>query len=546
MRKYIFKSIIYLCAIFLHSFSSAQTTLAILDFEGRNISQGEALTLTDRFRNEIIKTNKYIVVERSAMDEILKEQGFQQTGCTTNECAVEVGQLLGVQQMITGSIGKVGDIFTVSVRIIDIQTGEILKTTDYDIRGDISEMLTRGMREVALKLVTGKDIVAPSVFYGVGSLYLSTDPQGASVRIDNRNIDGMTPLTIENLSAGEHFVQVEKGNSFGKETINIEPDIINRVSIKLGAYTVNLNVFSTPDGEVYVDGKKYGTTPLTIKDLTVGTHRLKVVKTGFVDHISDVLLERGKVNKVEVTLDLMPQLSINSNPTGANIKISGQQNKYSTQKKHIELNPGEYQITLTKQNFEPYLENITLKGGDVKTIDAVLVRKTGLIRVLSTEQPNINFTLSGLKTTKGITPQTINELPIGKYTILLHKQGYISLEKKINVDWKKTTTVSASLKSINAIEKEISSLKLKRNLWIAGGTVLTGIGGYLRFSADKHYDEYRSAISDAGDLHKTVEMEDSINPIALGLGGGCFIPSVFYHNKIGQLKNVLEEGVIKE
>jgi len=546
VRKYIFKSIIYLCAIFLHSFSSAQTTLAILDFEGRNISQGEALTLTDRFRNEIIKTNKYIVVERSAMDEILKEQGFQQTGCTTNECAVEVGQLLGVQQMITGSIGKVGDIFTVSVRIIDIQTGEILKTTDYDIRGDISEMLTRGMREVALKLVTGKDIVAPSVFYGVGSLYLSTDPQGASVRIDNRNIDGMTPLTIENLSAGEHFVQVEKGNSFGKETINIEPDIINRVSIKLGAYTVNLNVFSTPDGEVYVDGKKYGTTPLTIKDLTVGTHRLKVVKTGFVDHISDVLLERGKVNKVEVTLDLMPQLSINSNPTGANIKISGQQNKYSTQKKHIELNPGEYQITLTKQNFEPYLENITLKGGDVKTIDAVLVRKTGLIRVLSTEQPNINFTLSGLKTTKGITPQTINELPIGKYTILLHKQGYISLEKKINVDWKKTTTVSASLKSINAIEKEISSLKLKRNLWIAGGTVLTGIGGYLRFSADKHYDEYRSAISDAGDLHKTVEMEDSINPIALGLGGGCFIPSVFYHNKIGQLKNVLEEGVIKE
>lgn len=546
MRKYIFKSIIYLCAIFLHSFSSAQTTLAILDFEGRNISQGEALTLTDRFRNEIIKTNKYTIVERTEMEEILKEQGFQQTGCTSNECVVEVGALLGVQQMISGSIGKVGDIFTVSVRIIDIQTGEILKTTDYDIRGDISEMLTRGMREVALKLVTGKDIVAPSVFHGVGSLYLSTDPQGASVRIDNRNIDGMTPLTIENLSAGEHFVQVEKGNSFGKETINIEPDIINRVSIKLDAYTVNLNVFSTPDGEVYVDGKKYGTTPLTIKDLTVGTHRLKVLKTGFVDHISDVLLERGKVNKVEVTLDLMPQLSINSNPTGANIKISGQQNKYSTQKKHIELNPGEYQITLTKQNFEPYLENITLKGGDVKTIDAVLVRKTGLIRVLSTEQPNINFTLSGLKTTKGITPQTINELPIGKYTILLHKQGYISLEKKINVDWKKTTTVSASLKSINAIEKEISSLKLKRNLWIAGGTVLTGIGGYLRFSADKHYDEYLSAISDAGDLHKTVEMEDTVNPIVLGMGGGCFIPSVFYHTKIGQLKNVLEEGVIRE
>jgi len=296
MKKYILNSIIMsMVAIFLHSFSSAQTTLAVLDFEGRNISQGEALTLTDRFRNEIIKTNKYIVVERGAMEEILEEQGFQQIGCTSNECVVEVGQLLGVQQMISGSIGKVGDVFTVSVRIIDIQTGEILKTTDYDIKGDIGEMLTRGMREVALKLVTGKDIVPPSILYGEGSLYLSTDPPGATVTIDNRDFDGITPLTIENLSAGEHFVQVEKGNTFGKFTVIIEPNVINRASIKLSAYIVNLNVFSTPDGgSVSLDGKQYGTTPLTIKDLTVGTHRLKVDKTGFVDHISDVLLEKGK------------------------------------------------------------------------------------------------------------------------------------------------------------------------------------------------------------------------------------------------------------
>ena len=154
MQKYFLKLIIMsLVTIFLHSFSSAQTTLAILDFEGRNISQGEALTLTDRFRNEIIKTNKYIVVERGAMEEILEEQGFQQTGCTSNECVVEVGQLLGVQQMISGSIGKVGDIFTVSVRIIDIRTGEIINVIDYDHSGDLGKLLTVGMRMTAQRLV---------------------------------------------------------------------------------------------------------------------------------------------------------------------------------------------------------------------------------------------------------------------------------------------------------------------------------------------------------------------------------------------------------
>ena len=548
MQKYFLKLIIMsLVTIFLHSFSSAQTTLAILDFEGRNISQGEALTLTDRFRNEIIKTNKYIVVERGAMEEILEEQGFQQTGCTSNECVVEVGQLLGVQQMISGSIGKVGDIFTVSVRIIDIRTGEILKTTDYDIKGDISEMLTRGMREVALKLVTGKDIVTPSILYGEGSLYLSTDPPGATVTIDNRDFDGITPLTIENLSAGEHFIQVEKENTFGKQTVNIEPNVINRASIKLGAYTVNLNVFSTPDGgSVSLDGKQYGTTPLTIKDLTVGTHRLKVDKTGFVDHISDVLVEKGKVNTVEVTLDVTPQLTINSNPTGANIRISEHPKEYLTTHKYIELNPGEYQITLTKQKYEPYTDNITLKGGDVKVMNVSLVRKTGSIHIESTDPVNAEFELIEDKTKKGVAPQTLENIPSGSYTILFHKTGFLSLERKINIDWKKTTSVSASLKSIDSIEKEISVLKIKRNLWIAGGTVLAGIGGYLRYSADKHYDEYLTAGSEAGDLHKTVEMEDSTNPIVLGMGGGCFIPSVYYHTKMEQAKKLLKKGVIRE
>jgi len=335
--------------------------------------------------------------------------------------------------------------------------------------------------------------------------------------------------------------------------VTVEPDVINKVSIQLGSFTGNLNVFSTSNGSVSVDGKEYGTTPLTIKDLTVGTHRLKVEKTGFVDHISDVLVEKGKVNKIEVTLELTPQLTINSNPTGADITINGQFRQFEghiTPKRYIYsdvLNPGEYQITLTKQNFEPYTEVITLKGGDVRTIDAVLVRKTGSIHVKSTDPANTEFEFTlFMPNQKGSTPRTLENIPIGSYTILIHKQGYISLEKKITIDWGKTTTVSASLKSINSIEKEIRSLKIKRNLWIVGGSVVTGIGGYIRYLAETHYDEYLEAGSDADDLHKKVEMEDSINPIVLGVGGGFFIPSVYYQTKIRPLKILLDEGVIRE
>ena len=295
-----------------------------------------------------------------------------------------------------------------------------------------------------------------------------------------------------------------------------------------------------------MDGKQYGTTPLTIKDLTVGTHRLKVDKTGFVDHISDVLVEKGKVNTVEVTLDVTPQLTINSNPTGANIRISGHRQEYLTPNKYMQLNPGEYQITLIKQQYEPYTEVITLKGGDVKVMNVSLVRKTGSIHIESTDPVNAEFELIEDKTKRGVAPQTLENIPSGSYTILFHKTGFLSLERKINIDWKKTTSVSASLKSIDSIEKEISVLKIKRNLWIAGGTVLAGIAYYLRYSAEKHYDEYLTAGSEAGDLHKTVEMEDSTNPIVLGMGGGCFFPSVYYHTKMEQAKKLLKKGVIRE
>ncbi len=68
---------IFCFLISLMSFGITQTTIAVIDFEARNISIGEVATLTDRFRDELTKTNQYTVIERGKMDDVLKEQGFQ-------------------------------------------------------------------------------------------------------------------------------------------------------------------------------------------------------------------------------------------------------------------------------------------------------------------------------------------------------------------------------------------------------------------------------------------------------------------------------------
>ncbi len=86
------------------------------------------------------------------MEQILQEQDFQLTGCTSNECAVEIGQLIGAGQMLAGSFGKLGTVYTIDMRIIDVVTGRITRTTSYDIEGSINRLLTEGLAEAVRRI----------------------------------------------------------------------------------------------------------------------------------------------------------------------------------------------------------------------------------------------------------------------------------------------------------------------------------------------------------------------------------------------------------
>ena len=121
--------------------AQAKESYAVLDLEGRGISALEAATLTDRMRSELVKTGAVTVVERGQMQQILSEQDFQLTGCTSDECAVEIGQMLGVTKMVAGSIGRIGSTFTVDLRIIQVGTGAIENTMTRDYRGEIDGLI---------------------------------------------------------------------------------------------------------------------------------------------------------------------------------------------------------------------------------------------------------------------------------------------------------------------------------------------------------------------------------------------------------------------
>ena len=127
--------------------------IAVVDFTGNNVSDGDCKALTNRLAIELFNTKYFKVIEREMMEEIIKEQGFQQSGCSTDECMVEVGKLIGVEKIVGGSISKVGRTYSVSSRIVSVETGKILKGATYDYKGEIDELLTTGMRMIAVDLI---------------------------------------------------------------------------------------------------------------------------------------------------------------------------------------------------------------------------------------------------------------------------------------------------------------------------------------------------------------------------------------------------------
>ncbi len=125
----------------------------VLELEPNNVDPGEARAIAERLRLYLSREEMFDVLERSRMESILNEQGFQISGaCDTEECIIQIGALLGAQKMVAGSVSKVGTLYTLQVRIIDIGSSRIEGTAFRDVSG-IEEVLQSATRDCVGDLV---------------------------------------------------------------------------------------------------------------------------------------------------------------------------------------------------------------------------------------------------------------------------------------------------------------------------------------------------------------------------------------------------------
>jgi TM2 domain-containing membrane protein YozV len=76
------------------------------------------------------------------MREVMQEQGYTEVECSSEECAAEVGAMLGVQFMISGAIGKLGDTYTIDAKMFEVATGAAAKTKNTTYVGKVDGLIT--------------------------------------------------------------------------------------------------------------------------------------------------------------------------------------------------------------------------------------------------------------------------------------------------------------------------------------------------------------------------------------------------------------------
>ncbi|MCK5398436.1 hypothetical protein KAJ26_00310, partial [bacterium] len=104
-------SIVFCLLVSAISAAETKQAIAIMDFQPKGADASSASIVSDLFRDFIVSHNRFIVVDRASMQSILQEQNLQQElSCSSEECAVNLGKILGVTNIVIGTLGKLGNV----------------------------------------------------------------------------------------------------------------------------------------------------------------------------------------------------------------------------------------------------------------------------------------------------------------------------------------------------------------------------------------------------------------------------------------------------
>jgi hypothetical protein len=223
-----------------------------------------------------------------------------------------------------------------------------------------------------------------------GALYIISSPSDASVSLDGL-YKGKTPITLNNLAAGIHIIQLDYADYYDwKSTVEVPDGGTKTVSATLNPMPASstgwVYISSSPGGAgVTLDGNSVGQTPvsgsLKLNSITAGDHTVTLQLAGYTSYSTRTSVSPNTVT--EVSAVLVPAgtssgkgaMSISSNPAGANIFLDNN---------FIGISPltaddiaaGNHLVMFRMDGYQEYSTNALVNAGTTSSVSAALLPVT--------------------------------------------------------------------------------------------------------------------------------------------------------------------------
>jgi TolB-like protein len=198
--------------------SSGRKTVAVVDFTDL---QGNVTEL-GRFLAEelsvvlVADARGFEVIDRTHLKAILKEHRLATTGIIDPQTARKIGQIAGIDALVTGTTTPLGDSIRLSAKVLDTDTAKMLGASTMDVPRTkaIEELLGRGIDTTTPSPRT----TPPSNSTAAKLPTFETESYRVSISSVRRSSHNITlTLTFENVS--EKKVELAWGEfSFGRAT----------------------------------------------------------------------------------------------------------------------------------------------------------------------------------------------------------------------------------------------------------------------------------------------------------------------------------------
>ena len=230
---------------------------------------------------------------------------------------------------------------------VETETGTLVVTSNPDGVAAFVDGEPKGMTPVTLTLSAGQHVVElrgpgeprtipvtitagtqatqyielPKSTAKNGQLQIRTEPSGARVTVDGIP-RGTSPITVAELTPGEHAVVLEGDLGSVKETVVVESGMTASLVVPMGTVTAPANApapgwisVSAPiDVQIFEDGRPIGTNLSDRIMVSAGRHDIEIVNETVGYRVSrSVQVTAGKVSAIKLD---MPQgtLSLNAQP----------------------------------------------------------------------------------------------------------------------------------------------------------------------------------------------------------------------------------------